>query len=91
LVVALRIPQYRVSRHLSRLRGVGLVEARRNGRWVYYSIGRRAGLKSFHQDVLKAIDVHLDGTPEASRDDARLRRRLALRRAGCCVVGRTCC
>lgn len=91
LVDALRIPQYKISRHLSTLRAVGLVEARRNGRWMYYSIGRRAGLKSLQQDLLKTVDVHLDGTPEARRDDACLRRRLALRRAGCCVVGKTCC
>lgn len=91
LVDGLRTRQYKVSRHLSRLRGVGIVQARRNGRWMYYSIGRRAGLKSLHQDLLKFIDVHLDGTPEASRDDARLRRRLALRRSGRCVVGKTCC
>jgi len=91
LVDALRIPQYKMSRHLGTLRAVGLVEARRNGRWMYYSIGRRPGLKSLHQDLLKVIDVHLDGTPEASRDDDRLRRRLALRRAGRCVVGKTCC
>ena len=91
LVDALRIPQYKVSRHLSRLRGVGLVEARRNGRWMYYSIGRRAKLNGFHQDLLKVIDIHLGGKPEVSRDDARLSRRLALRQAGRCVVGKTCC
>jgi len=91
LVDALRIRQYKVSRHLSRLRGVGIVQARRNGRWMYYSIGRRAGLQSVQQDLLKVIDVHLDGAPEARRDDARLRRRLALRRGGRCVMGKTCC
>ena len=91
LVDALRIRQYKVSRHLSTLRAVGLVEARRNGRWMYYSIGQRAGLKGLHQDLLKVIGVHLDGTPEASKDDARLRRRLVLRRSGRCVIGKTCC
>jgi len=91
LVDALRIPQYKVSRHLGRLRGVGLVEARRNGRWMYYSIGRRAGLDGFHQDLLKVIDVYLKDTPETEKDDARLSRRLARRRAGRCVVGKTCC
>ena len=91
LVDALRIRQYKVSRHLARLRAAGLVEARRNGRWMYYSIGRRAGLKRLHQDLLKVIDAHLDDTSEATGDDARLRRRLALRRSGRCVVGKTCC
>lgn len=91
IVDALRIPQYKVSRHLSKLREVGLVEARRNGRWMYYSIGRQVGLEGFHQDLLKVLDVHLDGTPELTRDDARMSRRLAIRQSGRCVVGRTCC
>ena len=91
LVDALLVRQYKVSRHLSRLRGVGLVETRRNGRWMYYSIGRRVGLEGFHQDLLKVIDVHLGGKPEVRKDDARLSRRLAFRHAGRCVVGKTCC
>ncbi len=91
LVDALRLPQYKVSRHLARLRSAGLVEARRNGRWMYYSIGRRAKLSAFHQDLLKVLDVHLDGEPEMKKDDVRLSRRLAIRQSGRCVVGRTCC
>lgn len=91
LVDALRVPQYKVSRHLARLRGAGLVEAQRNGRWMYYSIGHRAKLSAFYQDLLKVIDVHLDGEPEAKNDEARLSRRLALRQSGLCVVGKTCC
>ncbi len=87
LVDALRIPQYKVSRHLERLRDAGLVEVQRNGRWMYYSIGRRVGLEGFHQDLLKVIDVHLNGKPDVSKDDARLSRRLAMRRSGRCVVG----
>ncbi|OGC00613.1 MAG: hypothetical protein A3G35_10235 [candidate division NC10 bacterium RIFCSPLOWO2_12_FULL_66_18] len=91
LVDALRTPQYKVSRHLSRLRNIGLVEARRNGRWMYYGIGRRVGLEGFHQDLLKVIDVHLNGSPEVRKDEIRLSRRLTMRRAGHCVVGKTCC
>jgi ArsR family transcriptional regulator len=91
LVDALRIPQYKVSRHLSRLRRVGLVEARRNGRWMYYSVGRRVGLDGLHHDLLKLIDVHMNRTPEADRDDSRLARRLGLRQGGRCVKGATCC
>lgn len=91
LVDALNIPQYKVSRHLRSLRAVGLVESRRNGRWMYYGIGHRAKLRAFHQDLLKVIDVHLDGKPEVGRDDARLSRRLAMRQEGRCVVGKTCC
>jgi hypothetical protein len=58
---------------------------------MYYSIGRRAALNGFHQDLLKLIDVHLDGTPETKKDDTRLSRRMAMRQAGRCVVGKTCC
>lgn len=31
-------PLYRVSRHLSRLRSAGLVEARREGTWMHYRL-----------------------------------------------------
>jgi len=91
LVDALRIPQYKVSRHLGRLRAAGLVDARRNGRWMYYSIGHRVKLDGLRQDLLKVLDVHLGEKPEAGKDDARLARRLAARRGGRCVAGNTCC
>ncbi len=91
LVDALRIPQYKVSRHLGRLRSAGLVEARRNGRWMYYGIGRRAELNALQRDLLKVLDIHLDGIPEVRKDELRLSRRLAMRRSGRCVVGKTCC
>ncbi|MBI3989113.1 MAG: winged helix-turn-helix transcriptional regulator [candidate division NC10 bacterium] len=90
LVDALRIPQYKVSRHLGTLRKAGLVDARRNGRWMYYSIGRSATL-GFHHDLLKTVDSHLHGTPEGRRDDDRLSRRLAVREGGRCVIGKASC
>lgn len=87
LVDALRIPQYTVSRHLAMLRRVGLVQARQNGRWMYYRVGRQAELNAFQRDLLTIMKVHLDGVPALRRDDAHLSRRLAMRRAGRCVVG----
>lgn len=87
LVDALRIPQYKVSRHLARLRRVGLVHSRRNGRWMYYSIGRQGGSNAFHRDLLQVMGIHLDGVAAARKDDVRLSGRLAMRRAGRCVVG----
>ena len=91
LVDALRIPQYKVSRHLRTLRSVGLAKARRNGRWMYYSIGRRVRLEGFHQDLLKVIGVYLAESLDVGKDDARLSRRLAARQNGRCVSGKTCC
>jgi DNA-binding transcriptional ArsR family regulator len=87
LVDALRIPQYKVSRHLAMLRRVGLVQARQNGRWMYYSVGRQGELNAFQRDLLTVMNVHLDGVPALRTDNTRLSRRLAMRRAGRCVVG----
>jgi ArsR family transcriptional regulator len=87
LVDALRMPQYKVSRHLRQMRAIGLVEARRRGRWMHYRIGGVAAPSGVHQALLKVLGAHLRDLPDAKRDDARLRRRLALRQAGRCVVG----
>ncbi len=89
LVDALRMPQYKVSRHLRTLRAAGLVEARRNGRWMHYRISQRGEVNGLHMDLLKVLDHHLAAMSEIARDDDRLSRRLALRRAGQCVVGVT--
>jgi len=87
LMDALQIPQYKVSRHLRLLRSAGLVEASRSGRWMHYRISHRAASSNFHQQLLKLLEVHLRHLPELRRDDARLEKRLALRREGRCVVG----
>ena len=87
LMDALQMPQYKVSRHLRLMRSAGLVEASRSGRWMHYRISRKVASSSVHQELLKLLDVHLRDLPEVKRDDARLRKRLALRRAGRCVVG----
>jgi len=38
LTEALRLPQSTVSRHLSVLRNAGLVETRRDGKWMHYRL-----------------------------------------------------
>jgi len=43
LAKALHIPPYQLSRHLKVLRATGLIQERREGRWVYYSIAKRNG------------------------------------------------
>jgi ArsR family transcriptional regulator len=40
LVEALDVPQYTVSRHLGIMRSAGLVEARREGTWMYYTLSK---------------------------------------------------
>ncbi|MFB3816932.1 MAG: ArsR/SmtB family transcription factor [Candidatus Methylomirabilales bacterium] len=81
LMDALELPQYKVSRHLRELRGVGLVEATRSGRWMHYRISETARRAALQQDLLKLLDVHLANAPEARQDDRRLARRLAAGRA----------
>jgi ArsR family transcriptional regulator, arsenate/arsenite/antimonite-responsive transcriptional repressor len=65
-------PQPTVSRHLAYLRRAGLVEARRDGKWVHYSIAplRDAAKKRLLSAVLK----ELESDPALGRDLAALRR-----------------
>jgi ArsR family transcriptional regulator len=91
LVDALGMPQYKVSRHLRRLRAIGLVEARRQGRWMHYRIGRQLRPGGGHRELLVALEGDLTRLPEARRDEVRLGKRLALRRSGECVVGKSGC
>jgi ArsR family transcriptional regulator len=46
-------PLYRVSRHLSRLRSAGLVEARREGTWMHYRL--RETTDGFPGEVMRLL------------------------------------
>ena len=61
---ALRESQPKVSRHLAYLRNAGLVDTRRHGKWIYYSICRP------DDDSLGGV---LDAALSALADDAELR------------------
>ena len=43
LVEVLGVPQPKISRHLAYLRRAGLVEARREGKWMHYKLATPAG------------------------------------------------
>jgi ArsR family transcriptional regulator len=86
LVDTLRMPQYKISRHLRSLRAVGLVEARRDGRWMHYCLGRRGAQARLAHDLLAVLCGHLDKTPLGQRDDSSLRRRLAAGKVGRCLT-----
>lgn len=81
LVDALQEPQYNVSRHLRVLADAGLVAQRPEGRWVYYGLPADRRTKA----LLRLLRVLGAGLDPASR--ARLRRRLALRKGGACILG----
>lgn len=67
-------PQPKVSRHLAYLRRAGLVDVRRDGKWMHYKLAPAA-----HEAVLESI---LDAIAD---DRQMVRDRLALERA-CCAV-----
>ena len=86
LVDALRMPQYKISRHLRKLRAIGLVEARRDGRWMHYRLGPRGSQQRLTQDLLQVLCSHADETPLGKQDDLGLRRRLAAGKVGRCLM-----
>jgi ArsR family transcriptional regulator len=58
LTEAVGEPQFKVSRHLSVLRSAGLVTARRQGTWMYYSmVGTRTKFDAAVRDCLKQCTV----------------------------------
>ena len=85
LVDVLRVPQYAVSRHLRHLRTLGLVLSRREGRWMHYRLGPQARTRGTWGGFLTALCRQCAGQPWVRRDDANLKRRLALGRIGRCV------
>ncbi len=87
LVDALVMAQYEVSRHLARLKQVGLVVDRREGLWAYYSIPESAWRDPLLGGFLGLIEQELKRRFHGSADFTRLEARLAMRDGGRCVVG----
>ena len=76
LCAALGESQPKVSRHLAVLRGNGLVAARREGKWMFYSLA--AAETPLHRTLLRCVGSFLGEVDELAQDRARLRG-LALR------------
>jgi ArsR family transcriptional regulator len=87
LVDALRRPQYEVSRDLAALRKLGLVEDRREGPWVYYSIPAEVLGDELIGGILRLIEAHLPADSDIRFDLGCLAQRVALRTGDRCVVG----
>jgi ArsR family transcriptional regulator len=69
--------QPKISRHLAYLRRAGLAHARRDGKWIHYSLARPASPEAAHV---------LDATLQALAEDKQMQRdRQQLERA-CCAV-----
>lgn len=80
---ALEVSQYNVSRHLKILEKSGLIESRKEGRWVYFALSPdKNPLKQF---VLKSVESI--PAPLLKKDRTELKKRLKLRTRGKCLTG----
>ena len=66
----LKTNQPKISRHLAYLKRAGLVEARRDGKWMHY---RRKKLEPDLERILAAILKHLEKEPQIAEDAKRLK------------------
>jgi ArsR family transcriptional regulator len=84
LVDALDISQSSLSTHLQMCRQVGVLTARKEGRWIYYSIS------TCYAPLIERIFSELQtlaSDEQLHRDAKRLRKRLLKRQGDRCVVG----
>ena len=77
LVAVLRLPQYRISRHLGELRRSDLLTSRRQGPFVFYSVAERARRDPVQGPILRLV-ARIAGQEIASRDVGRMRRLMTL-------------
>jgi ArsR family transcriptional regulator len=79
IMAILQLPQSTASRHLAILKNAGLVEDRRDGTWVHYSLAK--GHSALADHLLEVLEEHLPHTREGARNLQRLSE--ALRKRGC--------
>ena len=80
LVAILDMPQPTVSRHLAYLRRSALVETRKSGLWMYYSL--TAAKSQFHGKLLDCLEACFTDVPELKKDAARAKK--LRQKGGCC-------
>ncbi len=79
IVGVLEVPQPRVSRHLAYLRRAGLVVARKEGLWSFYSLAPSE--TQFHKNLLDCLGKCFGDVPEIKADATRAAK---LRNSGGC-------
>ncbi len=70
LVEALRTSQPKISRHLAYLRRAGVVEARREGKWMHYRVVEPAD--TYARNIFQELRLWLMQDQKMQRDRARL-------------------
>jgi ArsR family transcriptional regulator, arsenate/arsenite/antimonite-responsive transcriptional repressor len=81
LVTVLDLPQGTISRHLMQLRYANLVEDRREGVWMYYSLAD--GASKLHAGILKLLGDKSDD-PELTADLERFDKLKCCSKLACC-------
>jgi ArsR family transcriptional regulator len=79
LVTILAMPQPTISRHLAYLRRSTLVETRKSGLWMYYSLATPRS--EFHRKLLECLTACFVDVPELKKDAVRAAK---LRKSGGC-------
>lgn len=79
LVTILDLPQPTVSRHLAYLRRSALVETRKTGLWMYYSLAQAKS--EFHRKLLECLTARFADVPKLKAD---ARKASKIRKAGGC-------
>src|SRR3954453_8436764 len=82
---ALGVPQSTLSTHLQVIRDAGLVQTRKEGKWVYYALDQ--GKAILTGAVFNFFAPGLARDKAISGDKKRLKDRLACREGGECCVG----
>ena len=88
LVDSLNLPQYTVSRNLTALKRVGVLQEKRHGKWRYYQVNANASCLVKH--ILNALINDINDILLVE-DMNRYMRRISCRVDGKCVVVNCCC
>ena len=67
LMDTLGMSQSRISNHLRILRNTGIIEAKREGKWIFYSLARNAMDKSLWE-IIQAIQTKIDEEEYLTRE-----------------------
>lgn len=88
LIQVLNMSQPRISRHLSVLKNAGIVDDRREGKWVYYSL--RAGAENNDvKPILKTMSLLANDNSVVKKDKKNLKKAVRLSEIeGCCSTRR---
>jgi ArsR family transcriptional regulator len=82
LETALKLPQSKVSRHLTVLRSAGLANDRRKGQWIFYSLFRPEN--DFEKSIVRIIKNSLSESLLVKEDEKRLKKKLSQKYAYKC-------